>query len=95
MLFAVTCLDKPGHTDVRAGNRAAHLDFLKANAAAVKLAGPFTSDDGSAMIGSLLVIEAPDRAALDALLAADPYAMAGLFQTVEIRPWRWVIGNPG
>ncbi|WP_181705087.1 YciI family protein [Chthonobacter rhizosphaerae] len=95
MLFAVTCIDKPGHAGVRTENRAAHLDFLKANADAVKIAGPFTSDDGSAMVGSLLVVEAADRAALDALLAADPYAAAGLFERVEIRPWRWVIGNPG
>jgi len=94
MLFAVTCLDKPGHAAVRTDNRAAHLDFLKANAAAVKIAGPFTSDDGTAMVGSLLVVEAEDRAALDALLAADPYAAAGLFESVAVRPWRWVIGKP-
>lgn len=94
MLFAVTCLDKPGHAAVRTDNRAAHLEFLKANAAAVKIAGPFTSDDGTAMVGSLLVVEAEDRAALDALLAADPYAAAGLFESVVVRPWRWVIGRP-
>ena len=94
MLFAVTCLDKPGHAAVRADNRATHLDFLKANADAVKIAGPMTSDDGSAMVGSLLIVEADDRAALDALLAADPYAKAGLFETVTVRPWRWVIGAP-
>lgn len=95
MLFAVTCLDKPGHAAVRADNRAAHLDFLKANAAAVKIAGPFFDDAGETMIGSFLAIEAADRTALDALLAADPYAKAGLFQSVTARPWKWVIGNPG
>jgi uncharacterized protein YciI len=95
MLFAVTCIDKPGHAHVRAENRPAHLDFLKANAAAVKLAGPFLSDDGQGMVGSLLVIEAADRAALDAMVAQDPYAAAGLFESVTVRPWRWTIGNPG
>ena len=25
---------------------------------------------------------------------ADPYAKAGLFANVEIRPWNWVINNP-
>lgn len=94
MLFAVVCLDKPGHEQVRADNRAAHLDFLKANAAAVKAAGPFLSDDGARMVGSLLVIEASDRAGLDALLAGDPYARAGLFESVTARPWRWVVGAP-
>ncbi len=95
MLFAATCIDKPGHQAVRQENRPAHLDFLKANAAAVKIAGPFTSDDGSAMLGSLLVIEADDRAAAEALLAADPYAKAGLFESITVRAWRWTIGNPG
>lgn len=95
MLFAATCIDKPGHQAVRLENRPAHLDFLKANAAAVKIAGPFVSDDGSAMLGSLLVIEAEDRAAVEAILAADPYAQAGLFESVTVRAWRWTIGNPG
>lgn len=94
MLFAVTCFDKPGHAAVRTDNRAAHLEFLKANAGAVKIAGPMLTDDGTGMVGSLLVIEADDRAALDAMMEADPYAKAGLFERVEIRPWRWVIGNP-
>ena len=24
----------------------------------------------------------------------DPYAKAGLFASVEIRPWKWLIKNP-
>ncbi|WP_181703413.1 YciI family protein [Chthonobacter albigriseus] len=95
MLFAVTCIDKTGHAAVRTDNRSSHLEFLKANADAVKIAGPMLTDDGAGMVGSLLVIEAADRSALDALLAEDPYAKAGLFERIEIRPWRWVIGNPG
>lgn len=95
MLFAVTCLDKPGHAAVRADNRAAHLAFLKAHAEAVKIAGPLLDDAGTGMVGSLLIIEAADRAALDELIAQDPYATAGLFAGVEVRPWRWVIGAPG
>jgi uncharacterized protein YciI len=95
MLFVVTALDKPGAAAIRAEQRPAHLEFLKAHAAAVKAAGPLLSDDGQGMIGSLLVFEAEDRAALDALLARDPYALAGLFETVTVRPWRWLIGNPG
>ena len=94
MLFVVTCLDKPGHAAVRAANRGAHLDFVKANAAAVKIAGPLLSDDGEGMVGSLLVIEASNRAELDALISQDPYAEAGLFAGVEVRPWKWVIGAP-
>lgn len=95
MLFAVTCLDKPGHLQVRLDNRPAHLEYLKANAAAVKIAGPLLTDDGEGMVGSFLVYDAENRAAVDALLAADPYAKAGLFESVTVRPWRWSVGNPG
>ena len=44
--------------------------------------------------GSLVVIEAADAAAANALAAKDPYAMAGLFESVEIRPWNWVFNPP-
>ncbi|MGE4529381.1 MAG: YciI family protein [Rhodospirillaceae bacterium] len=88
MLFAVTCLDKPDSLALRLANRDAHLAFAKAQPFII--GGPLLSDDGQTMIGSLLVIEAPDRAALDVLLAADPYAKAGLFQSVTIHPYKKV-----
>ncbi len=33
-------------------------------------------------------------AAARALSAADPYAKAGLFESVEIRPWNWTFNKP-
>ncbi|TJX41862.1 MAG: hypothetical protein E5W21_24815, partial [Mesorhizobium sp.] len=36
----------------------------------------------------------PDMAGAQALSAADPYAKAGLFESVEIRPWNWVFNKP-
>ncbi len=94
MMFAVTCLDKPGHAAVRAANREAHLAFLKSHPESIRAAGPFLTEDGSGMVGSLLIVEGEDRAAVERLLAQDPYAEAGLFASTEIRPWRWVIGAP-
>ena len=44
--------------------------------------------------GSLVVIVADDLAAAEAITAADPYAQAGLFAQVEIRPWLWALKNP-
>ena len=32
--------------------------------------------------------------AAKALAAQDPYAKAGLFETVEIKPYNWVFNNP-
>lgn len=88
MLFAVTCLDKPDATEIRLANRAAHLEY--AGKLPLVVGGPLLSDDGERMVGSLLVIEAADRASLESTLAADPYAKAGLFQSVTIRPYKKV-----
>ena len=91
MLFAITCLDKPDHLEVRLANRAAHLDYARPNADKMLAGGPLLADDGVTMIGSLILIELPDRAAAEAMMADDPYVRAGLFQSVEIRPYKKVL----
>lgn len=90
MLYAVICTDKPDHLPVRLAQRDAHLAYLKESP--VIFAGPFLTDDGAGMTGSLIVLEFDDRAAVEAWAAADPYAVAGLFERVEIRPWKRAIG---
>lgn len=92
MLFAAICLDKPGHVDLRLSTRAAHLAFLEAHAASVKLGGPFLDAAGEKPIGSLLILDCESAAAARALLESDPYAKAGLFSSVELCPWRRVVG---
>lgn len=94
MLFALICTDKPDGMPIRLANRPAHLDWLKAAGPRVKLAGPFLTEDGQAMTGSLLVIEADSMVEARELAAEDPYAKAGLFTRVELKPWRWVVGQP-
>jgi uncharacterized protein YciI len=94
MHFVAICLDKPNSHELRLAHRAAHLDYLRAHSQTIKSCGPFLADDGAAMVGSMLIIEAEDRAGVDAVLAQDPYRRAGLFGSVEVRGWRWVIGCP-
>jgi uncharacterized protein len=89
MLFAIACTDKPGALELRMANRPAHLEHLKAHQAALVLVGPLLDPAGQPC-GSLLVVEAADRAAAEALAAADPYAKAGLFESVVVRPFRTV-----
>ncbi len=90
MLFAIHCHDKPGHPQTRLANRPAHVAYLAAYRDAIVLAGPLLADDGQSMIGSLLVLDLPDRAAADAFLAGDPYGQAGLFESVSVVPFRKV-----
>jgi uncharacterized protein len=93
MLYALICNDKPASLDIRMANRPAHIEFLKELKENLKFAGPFLDGSG-AMNGSLLVIEAVDESAAKLIADADPYAKAGLFQSVIIRAWRWAINNP-
>jgi len=92
MLFCFTCIDKPNARETRMNNRDAHLKYWTDNGR-MKIGGPLTSDDGSAMQGSMMVIEAADRAEVETLFASDPYKIADLFERVDIRAWKWVIGN--
>ena len=94
MLFALICLDKPNSSAVRQEARPRHLAYIEARKDAVRVAGPFTSEDGASMLGSLIILEAADIGAARAFAANDPYTLAGLFDSVEIKPWRWTIGAP-
>ncbi|MNR23761.1 YciI-like protein [compost metagenome] len=46
------------------------------------------------MNGTLLVIEAHSLPEVEAFVQDDPYVQAGLFASVQIRPWHWSLGNP-
>jgi uncharacterized protein len=95
MIFVLNCKDKLGHLQVRLDNRPAHVAYLnELNAAGVlKFAGPFLNDAGKPC-GSLVAVEAADMAAVNAIAANDPYAKAGLFESVEVQPWTWTFNNP-
>jgi len=74
--------------DARARIRTAHLAYLQplADAGTVVLAGPI--GDGS---GAMVVIRASSEEAARALVAADPYTIAGVGADHVIRPWNVVV----
>jgi len=61
MLFALTCLDKPGALPIRLENRPAHLEYLNGSGK-VAFGGQFI--EAGQPVGSLVVIEAADRAGI-------------------------------
>jgi len=91
MHFIVFAIDKPGHVDMRQSIRPDHLEYLKSQKDIIVTAGPMQSDDGAAMIGSMLVIDVADRAAAEAFAQNDPYAKAGLFESTVIKRWKRTI----
>ena len=93
-LYHVTLSDKPGALDLRMATRPTHLTYVASLGEALKLGGPFLGPDGESPIGTILLLEAPDRAALDAIIARDPYVKAGLFAQIEVRHFRQVAPAP-
>ncbi|MBK8906906.1 MAG: YciI family protein [Rhodospirillales bacterium] len=91
MLFMITCWDKPGREALRLETRSKHLEYLGRFKDRVFAVGPLQSDDGTAMIGSLLLMEFADRQAAEAFTADDPYARAGLFESVIVRRWKKIM----
>jgi len=93
MLFALICIDKPDGLPIRKANRPDHLAYLESLGDTLLFAGPFTEEDGQTMNGSLIVIEAESLREARAIADGDPFARAGLFESVDIRPWLWSIDN--
>lgn len=90
MRVALICKDKPGSLQIRLDTRAAHLDHIKSSGV-VEMAGPFLNEAGE-MCGSLVVLEVGTLAEAQDWAARDPYALAGLFDSVQITEWKKVIG---
>ena len=91
MLVALIARDKPGHLQTRKDNRAAHLAYIEATGV-VHQAGPLLDAAGD-MCGSLVILEVTDIAAAEDWAENDPYAKAGLFDTVTLTEWKRVIGG--
>ncbi len=89
MLIALIAKDKDGALQTRLDNRANHLAYIE-ETGVVAQAGPLL--DGDAMIGSLIILEVEDMPAAQNWADNDPYARAGLFQSVDLIAWKKVIG---
>ncbi len=88
MLYVIIGHDAPDGPEKRPAVRPAHLDHLRplAEAGRVKLAGPFLD-----RTGSLIVLEADSLAEVWAVVARDPYVTEGIFNRVEVKPFRVVL----
>ena len=84
MIYTFILLDKPGVSDLRLRVRPEHKAYLGEVADRIAFAGPFTSDDGQQMLGSLLAIDFASRAAAQAWLANEPFTRAGLYASSSV-----------
>ncbi|MEA2841143.1 MAG: uncharacterized protein QOF41_2473 [Methylobacteriaceae bacterium] len=87
MFFVLHAFDKAGALETRLANYEAHKAFLadaSPHGVSMIMSGPLVADDGKTMIGSLMILEARDRAAVEAFNRADPFHAAGIWERVDI-----------
>jgi hypothetical protein len=97
MLFVVHALDKKAMMPVRAKHyrdHRIHLDKSAAHGVDVVTAGTLLADDGETPAGSIFVIDAADRAAVDAFTKSDPYHLNGVWERVEVHRYNKKRGTP-
>jgi uncharacterized protein YciI len=88
MLFVIIGHDGPNGAALRPAVRPRHLAYVGPLAASGKMliGGPFT--DGS---GSPMIVDMENEAAVREFARNDPYASDGVFERVEIKPFRKVL----
>ncbi|MFB9066690.1 YciI family protein [Pseudofulvimonas gallinarii] len=98
MWYLILGCDAPDTLPQRLAARGEHLARLQAlrDAGRLLLAGPLPAVDAedpgpAGFTGSLIVAEFEDLAAAQAFAEADPYVKAGVYASVEVRPFRQVL----
>ena len=91
MLYVIIGHDGPRAKELRPQLRQPHLEHLGAYAerGKIRLAGPFT--DGH---GSLIIVDVDSEAEAASMAATDPYNTGGVFERVEVHPFKQVLPTP-
>ncbi|MFI5393662.1 MAG: YciI family protein [Myxococcota bacterium] len=86
--------DDPDAKGRRAAVRPIHLENIQpfVDDGHVLVGGAMLDEQGD-MIGSTLVVEFDSRADLDAWITADPYVTGGVWDQVEVHPFRPAVGS--
>ena len=84
MLFAIHMIDRAGGAELRAQTAEQHREFVGKYLDKMYLGGPLLDDNGETPIGSLIVMDFPNRQLAETFIASEPYNKAGLFERVTI-----------
>lgn len=94
MWYAILAADQAGSLERRLAARPGHLERLRELQAQgrVLIAGPLPAMDAAepgpaGFLGSLMVLEFESLDAARAWAQADPYLAAGVFKTVDVKPF--------
>jgi uncharacterized protein YciI len=88
MHWLIKCRSKPNTDALRLATIDAHRNFLDGYPEVTWYSGPIFTDDNKNAIGSLRLIEFPERDAALAYIHADPYTKAGIFESITVERWQ-------
>jgi uncharacterized protein YciI len=83
MLFLIEATNRADRAAERQAARAGHLEFLRDSLDTITF-GAAASDLDDRNVGPVLIVDLPDRAAVDAFLQRDPYYTGGCYESVRI-----------
>ena len=92
MQFLITAYDGKDMLKKRMEVRPGHLENLDRVMENVICAGGLLDSEGK-MKGSVLIMDFPDRSALDLYLTTEPYLIEKVWERVKVEPMNVVIGN--
>src|SRR5436305_3908212 len=87
MYWLMTCRHRADAADLREQHRDAHRLHVSTGGdglAKVLIGSPLTEDDGETPVGHFGVLEASSRDAAAAFARQDPYALAGIVESIEL-----------
>jgi uncharacterized protein YciI len=87
-MFSIKIHDIKGSQKLRDIHRQAHLDYLKSFDAKTIFAGPFLAEDNATELGSMRLLDLPDRAAAEKHVADEPFITGGAQERPAIHRWR-------
>ena len=89
MKFIIRATFRPGGAEERFAIRVPHIEYMMAALPFTVVGGPrLTDEEGSSALGLMVVVELPNNAAAQRFIDGEPYRQAGLFQSIEIEPFK-------
>lgn len=88
MPFVVICRNKTGSSETRARLLPDHVAYLRKNIGLILASGGLVDDTGTDAHGALIILDTENRRAAEEFVANDPFAAAGIFESILITRWR-------
>jgi uncharacterized protein len=89
-MYAIVCYDRPDSASLRDAHRAAHMEFLKTNAAKVVFGGPMKNTPDGPSTGAIIVVSCATREEAEAFIKGDPFHRNGVYESVAVRAFKQV-----